>query len=66
MNLHQVIELDSGAYRVEADITEDELTFFVSVALSYLLKAGSIEFVTKLLGEKGSVSILPTTPKPLQ
>jgi hypothetical protein len=66
MNLHQVIELDNGNYRIEADLGEAELIFLIGVAFAYLLKAGSTEFVTKVLGEKGSVSVIPQAPKLIQ
>lgn len=66
MELQQVIELDNGSYQITANIDPQEALFLLGVAFSYLLKAGSVEFVTKLLGEKGSISMLPTTSKVLQ
>jgi hypothetical protein len=66
MNINQIIELDTGNYHVEASLDPDEMVFLLSVAFSYLLKAGSVDFITKLLGEKGSVTMLNTTPPRLQ
>jgi len=66
MDLQQVVELDNGSYQITASIDPQEALFLFGVAFSYLLKAGSVEFVTKLLGEKGSVSNLPVVSKALQ
>jgi hypothetical protein len=66
MLIDQIIEIDSGNYRVEATLTPDEMEFLVSVAFSYLLKAGSVDFITKLLGEHGAVTMLNPTHKVLQ
>jgi hypothetical protein len=44
IKINQTIETEEGAYKIEGELSKEEVTFVIEAGLNFLLQAGALPF----------------------